>query len=73
MLSYVVPSGSGQAALSCRFVDVTLQTSVLAYQLGDGFSKIVIPPQGYFMAALALASVPWARWPASSGRSSSPG
>ena len=41
---------------------MTRQTSVLAYQLGDGFSNILTPPQGYFMAALALASVPWARW-----------
>jgi len=43
-------------------VGVTRQTSVLAYQLGDGFSNILTPTQGYFMAALALAGVPWTRW-----------
>jgi len=69
VLSYVVPSGSGQAALSLPIlvplgdlVGVTRQTSVLAYQLGDGFSNILTPTQGYFMAALALAGVPWTRW-----------
>ena len=69
VLSYVMPSGSGQAALSLPIlvplgdlVGVTRQTSVLAYQLGDGFSNILTPTQGYFMAALALAGVPWTRW-----------
>lgn len=68
-LSYVVPSGSGQAALSLpilvplgEMVGVTRQTSVLAYQFGDGFSNIFTPTSGYFMAGLALIGVPWTRW-----------
>ncbi len=68
-LSYVVPSGSGQAALSlpilaplADLVGVTRQTSVLAYQFGDGFSNIFTPTSGYFMAALDLAGIPWTRW-----------
>ncbi|HEX4954928.1 MAG TPA: C4-dicarboxylate ABC transporter permease [Thermoanaerobaculia bacterium] len=68
-LSYLVPSGSGQAALSLPIlvplgdlVGVTRQTSVLAYQFGDGFSNIFTPTQGYFMAGLALIGVPWTRW-----------
>jgi uncharacterized ion transporter superfamily protein YfcC len=68
-LSYLVPSGSGQAALSipilaplADLVGVTRQTSVLAYQFGDGFSNIFTPTSGYFMAALALAGIPWTRW-----------
>ena len=68
-LSYVVPSGSGQAALSLpilvplgEMVGVTRQTSVLAYQLGDGFSNVFTPTSGYFMAGLALIGVPWTRW-----------
>jgi len=43
-------------------VGVTRQTSVLAYQLGDGFSNIFTPTSGYFMAGLALIRVPWTRW-----------
>jgi uncharacterized ion transporter superfamily protein YfcC len=68
-LSYIVPSGSGQAALSlpilaplADLVGVTRQTSVLAYQFGDGFSNIFTPTSGYFMAALDLAGVAWTRW-----------
>ncbi len=69
LLSYLVPSGSGQAALSlpilvplADLVGVTRQTSVLAYQFGDGFSNIFTPTSGYFMAGLALVGVPWTRW-----------
>ena len=36
-------------------VGITRQTSVLAYQFGDGFSNIFTPTSGYFMAALDLA------------------
>ncbi|HEV8238247.1 MAG TPA: C4-dicarboxylate ABC transporter permease [Thermoanaerobaculia bacterium] len=69
LLSYVVPSGSGQAALALPIlaplgdlVGVTRQTSVLAYQFGDGFSNVFTPTQGYFMAGLAMLRVPWTRW-----------
>lgn len=69
VLSYIVPSGSGQAALSLPILTpladltgVTRQTSVLAYQFGDGFSNIFTPTQGYFMAGLALIGVPWTKW-----------
>jgi uncharacterized ion transporter superfamily protein YfcC len=69
LLSYLVPSGSGQAALSLPIlvplgdlVGVTRQTSVLAYQFGDGFSNVFTPTQGYFMAGLALLGVSWTRW-----------
>ncbi|MDH3403771.1 MAG: AbgT family transporter [Acidobacteriota bacterium] len=69
VLNYLVPSGSGQAALSipilaplADLVGVTRQTTVLAYQFGDGFSNVFTPTQGYFMAGLALLGVSWERW-----------
>nr|WP_113758578.1 AbgT family transporter [Brevibacillus laterosporus] len=68
-LNVIVPSGSGQAALTmpimtplADLVGVTRQTAVLAFQLGDGFTNIVTPTSGYFMAGLALAKIPWVRW-----------
>lgn len=68
-LSYLVPSGSGQAALALPIlaplgdlVGVTRQTSVLAYQFGDGFSNIFTPTSGYFMAGLALVGIPYTKW-----------
>ena len=41
---------------------VTRQTATLAFQLGDGISNIFTPTSGYFMAALALAKIPWEKW-----------
>lgn len=68
-LNFLVPSGSGQAALSMPIlaplsdlVGVTRQTAVLAYQMGDGISNIFTPTSGYFMAGLALAKIPWEKW-----------
>ncbi len=69
LLSYLVPSASGQAALSLpillplgELVGVTRQTTVLAYQFGDGFSNVFSPTSGFFMAGLALIGVSWPRW-----------
>jgi uncharacterized ion transporter superfamily protein YfcC len=69
LLNFLVPSGSGQAALSipilaplADLVGVSRQTAVLAYQFGDGFTNVFTPTQGYFMAGLALIKVPWERW-----------
>jgi uncharacterized ion transporter superfamily protein YfcC len=69
LLNILVPSGSGQAALTMPImaplsdlVGVTRQTAVLAYQLGDGFTNIWSPTSGYFMAGLGLAGVSWKKW-----------
>lgn len=69
LLNFIVPSGSGQAAVSmpimaplADLVHVTRQTAVLAFQFGDGISNIFTPTQGYFMAGLALAKIPWNKW-----------
>jgi uncharacterized ion transporter superfamily protein YfcC len=68
-LNFIVPSGSGQAAVSMPIlaplsdlVGVTRQTAVVAYQYGDGISNIFTPTSGYFMAGLALAKIPWDKW-----------
>lgn len=67
--SFIVPSGSGQAAVTmpimtplADLVGVTRQTAVLAFQYGDGISNIFTPTSGYFMAGLALAKIPWSKW-----------
>ena len=68
-INFFVPSGSGQAALTmplmaplADLVGVTRQTAVLAYQMGDGFTNLIIPTSAVLMGALALADVPWQRW-----------
>lgn len=69
LLNFIIPSGSGQAAVSIPIlaplsdmVGITRQTAVLAFQLGDGISNIFTPTSGYFMAGLALANIPWTKW-----------
>ncbi|MDX1531686.1 MAG: TIGR00366 family protein, partial [Rhodothermales bacterium] len=49
-INFFVPSGSGQAALTmpvmaplADLLGVSRQTAVLAYQMGDGFTNLIIP------------------------------
>lgn len=69
LLNFLVPSGSGQAAVSIPImaplgdlVGVTRQTACIAFQIGDGLSNILTPTSGFFMAGLALAKIPWTKW-----------
>lgn len=69
LLNFLVPSGSGQAAVSIPImaplgdlVGVTRQTACIAFQIGDGLSNIFTPTSGFFMAGLALAKIPWSKW-----------
>jgi uncharacterized ion transporter superfamily protein YfcC len=69
LLHFIVPSGSGQAAVSMPILaplgdllGITRQTNVLAYQLGNGITNVFIPTQGYFMAALGILQIPWDVW-----------
>lgn len=69
LLNFIIPSGSGQAAVSLpilaplgELLGITRQTNVLAYQLGDGLTNILTPTQGYFMAALGILKIPWSVW-----------
>lgn len=69
VVNFFVPSGSGQAALTmplmaplADLVGVTRQTAVLAFQMGDGFTNLIIPTSAVLMGALTLAKVPWTTW-----------
>jgi uncharacterized ion transporter superfamily protein YfcC len=68
-LNLLVPSGSGQAAVTvplmaplADILGITRQTAVLAFTCGDGFSNTVIPTSGILMAMLALAKIPYGSW-----------
>ncbi len=69
VINFVVPSGSGQAALTIPImaplgdlVGITRQTVVLVFQMGDGITNMIIPKSGVTMAVLGMARVPWATW-----------
>jgi len=68
-INFLVPSGSGQAALTMPImaplsdlVGVTRQTAVLAFQFGDGFTNLIIPTSGITMGVLGIARIPWEKW-----------
>ncbi len=68
-LNLLVPSGSGQAAVTVPLMaplsdllGITRQTAVLAFTCGDGFSNTIIPTSGILMAMLSLARIPYGRW-----------
>lgn len=68
-INFLVPSGSGQAALTmplmsplADLVGVTRQTAVLAFQFGDGISASLFPTNGALIASLTVAGIPWNKW-----------
>jgi len=68
-LNLLVPSGSGQAAVTvplmaplADILGITRQTAVLAFTCGDGFSNTIIPTSGILMAMLSLAKIPYGTW-----------
>lgn len=69
VFNIIVPSGSGQAAITmpimaplADLVGVTRQTAVLAFQFGDAFTNAITPASGMTMSCLAIAGVPYGKW-----------
>jgi uncharacterized ion transporter superfamily protein YfcC len=69
LLNFLLPSGSGQAALTIPLMaplaDLTglsRQIAVLAFQLGDGFTNIIIPTSASLVGTLAVARIDYATW-----------
>nr|WP_307774589.1 putative basic amino acid antiporter YfcC [uncultured Cetobacterium sp.] len=69
IFNFFVVSGSGQAALTMPImaplsdlVGVPRQVAVLAFQLGDGFTNMIVPTSGILMAILGIAKIDWGIW-----------
>lgn len=69
VFNFFVTSGSGQAALTmplmaplADIVGVTRQVAVLAFQLGDGFTNVLVPTSASLMATLGVCRVDWGDW-----------
>ncbi|SHG93871.1 putative basic amino acid antiporter YfcC [Ferrimonas marina] len=65
----LVSSGSGQAALTmplmaplADLLGLSRQLSVLAFQLGDGLTNVVIPTSASLVGCLGVARIPWGVW-----------
>ena len=69
IINFLIPSGSGQALATLpimiplgELLGLTRQTSILAYQIGDGITNLVNPTLGGLIAMLSLCRVPFDRW-----------
>ncbi|WP_417349213.1 putative basic amino acid antiporter YfcC [Ferrimonas sp.] len=69
LFNVLVSSGSGQAALTmplmaplADMLQVTRQVAVLAFQLGDGLTNIIIPTSASLVGCLGVARLEWPLW-----------
>ncbi|MDP5131167.1 MAG: putative basic amino acid antiporter YfcC [Paraglaciecola sp.] len=69
IFNFFVASGSGQAAITMPLmaplsdlVGVSRQISVLAFQLGDGLTNIIIPTSASLIGCLGVARIDWSTW-----------
>ncbi|MEM9547349.1 MAG: TIGR00366 family protein [Bacteroidota bacterium] len=69
VINLFIPSGSGQALATLpvmlplgEVLGLTNQTTILAFQIGDGVTNLVNPSLGGLIAMLAMCRVPLDRW-----------
>ena len=69
LLNVVMPSGSAKAALTmpimtqfADLINVSRQTTVLAFQFGDGFTNMLTPTSGVLIGVLGMARIPYGTW-----------
>lgn len=69
LINFLIPSGSGQAAATMplmfpvgQMIGLTDQTSILAFQVGDGVTNLIYPTLGSLMAMCGIARVPFGQW-----------
>lgn len=68
-MNFVIPSGSGQALATLpvmvpvgELLGMTRQSTVLAFQIGDGVSNLINPSLGGIVAMLSMCRIPFDRW-----------
>ena len=68
-LNFFIPSGSGQAFVTMPVMvpiadtaGIDHQIAVLAFQIGDGFTNMIIPTNPILMGILGIAGVSYASW-----------
>ncbi|MBK8518648.1 MAG: YfcC family protein [Saprospiraceae bacterium] len=69
MMNFVIPSGSGQALATLpvmvpvgEVLGMTRQSTVFAFQIGDGISNLINPSLGGIVAMLSMCRIPFDRW-----------
>ena len=69
IFNFFIVSGSGQAALTMPLMapladmaGLERQIAVLAFQLGDGFTNLIVPTAASLMGCLGVARLNWINW-----------
>ncbi|PLR95959.1 YfcC family protein [Bacillus sp. T33-2] len=69
IMNVFITSGTGLAATTMPIlvplsdlIDVTRQTTVLSYQLGDGLSNCILPTSAMLMGSLAVSRIKYQEW-----------
>ena len=69
LINLIIPSGSGQALATLPvmipvgdLLGLTRQTTILAYQVGDGVTNLFNPTLGGLVAMVAMCRIPFNRW-----------
>ena len=69
VFNFFVVSGTGQAAITMPIMaplsdllGVSRQTAVVAFQLGDAFTNLIVPTSGCLIGSLAIAKIEWSNW-----------
>lgn len=68
-INIFIPSASAKAAVTMPImapfsdlIGVSRQTTVLAFQFGDGFTNMITPCSGVLMAVLSVAGISYEKW-----------
>ena len=69
LINLLIPSGSGKAVVVmpiilpiAQIVGIESQVAILAYQFGDGVTKMCTPLLGVLLLALGFGRVPFSKW-----------
>ncbi|WP_028550549.1 YfcC family protein [Paenibacillus sp. UNC451MF] len=69
VMNVFITSGTGMAVTTMPIMvplsdllGVTRQTSVLAFQLGDGFTNMILPTSSALMGSLAVSGIAYQKW-----------
>lgn len=69
LINLIIPSGSAKAALTMPImapfsdlIGLSKQSTVMAFQFGDGFTNMLTPTSGILIAVLGIARIPYDKW-----------
>ncbi|MBR1626645.1 MAG: YfcC family protein [Bacteroidales bacterium] len=69
LMNALITSGTAKAAMLMPIfrdisnaVGLSLQSTVTAFHIGDGFTNLITPTSGVLIAVLGVAKIPYAQW-----------